>query len=87
MDAALDALRQSTEKLAESVLPAGAPAIAAVPAAIRPSDIDSSRQRLQEETPLALVSLTGRTSGAATSLDGVRRVEGPIPAERRRSEP
>ena len=47
MDVALDALRQSTEKLADSVLPAGTPEIAAVPPAIRRSDIVNSRKRLQ----------------------------------------
>ena len=40
-------LTQSTTRLAEAVLPAGTPAVAAIPAAMRSSDIDASRERLQ----------------------------------------
>ena len=47
MEEALDTLTQSTTRLAEAVLPAGTPAVAAIPAATRPSDIDASREQLQ----------------------------------------
>ena len=47
MEEALETLTQSTTRLAEAVLPAGTPAVAAIPAAMRSSDIDASRERLQ----------------------------------------